>query len=424
MSFKITMLTVGSLGDVQPYVALGAGLKDAGYNVRLATHEKFQDLIRSNGLSFFPVAGDPKATLEAEVGQRWLGSGKNPLTFMKTMMDAAHPVMWQLMTDYWNACQDTDLVLFHTLAALSAVSICEKLNIPGCPAYLHHVHPTRSYPSAATAPLPILGGVYNKLTYSLTGAIFWRLMRPVANRWREEVLNLPPWPKKSPFNEWLKEKKTSLYGFSPHVIPKAPEWGDEVHITGYWFLERPTDWHPPDDLLDFLESGSPPVFIGFGSMVDHNPEEVTEMVLKALSLSGQRGVLLSGWGGLGYADLPGTIFKIDSVPFDWLFPKMSVVVHHGGAGTTAAGLRAGVPSVIVPFFADQPFWAWRVQELGVGPKAVSRKKLSAERLAAAIKEAFGNKEMRRRAATLGQAIRSENGVEQAFRIIKDHFSKG
>jgi UDP:flavonoid glycosyltransferase YjiC (YdhE family) len=247
-------------------------------------------------------------------------------------------------------------------------------------------------------------------------------MQPIVNRWREEVLNLAPLPKKVPIKKWIIEGKTCLYGFSPHVLPRPPEWGDEAHITGYWFLKRPADWQPPADLVDFLESGSPPVFIGFGSMVDRNPEEVTEMVLKALALSRQRGVLHTGWGCLGNGVFSDNVFNIDSIPFDWLFPKMSIVVHHGGAGTTATGLQAGVPSILVPFFADQHFWAWRVRELGVGPRAVSRKKLSAERLATVINATLKDKEMKTRAAALGQAIRSEDGVGQAVRDIHDHFS--
>lgn len=418
---RITILTAGSLGDVQPYVALGVGLRGAGHDVLLATHEKFRDLVQRHGLSFFSAAGNPQAMLENETGQRWLESGKNPLAFMKRMIEVAHPLLWQLTSDYWQACQDADLILCHTLAVLSAACISEKLNIPNCPAYLHHVHRTRFYPSPVTVPLPTLGFIYNKLTYPLAEWIFWRMLHPVVNRWREEMLNLPPLPKKALFKDWVIQNKTCLYGFSPKVIPRAPEWGDEVHITGYWFLEKPADWKPPAGLVDFLESGSPPVFIGFGSMVDRNPEEVTEKVLKALALSRQRGVLHTGWGSLGNGNLPDDVFKIDSVPFDWLFPKMSMVVHHGGAGTTATGLRAGVPSVIVPFFADQHFWAWRVRELGVGPKAISRKKLSAERLATAINEVLGDKKMKTRAAALGRAIRSEDGVGQAVRDIHDHF---
>ncbi|MEW5956997.1 MAG: glycosyltransferase, partial [Chloroflexota bacterium] len=242
------------------------------------------------------------------------------------------------------------------------------------------------------------------------------------NQWQRQVLGLPPYPLRSPFGEWLKQRQLCLYGFSPNVVPKPSEWDDEVHITGYWFLEKPDDWQPSTDLLDFLESGSPPIFVGFGSMTNRNPEAVTDMVVKALTRSGQRGLLLTGWGGLSNADLPDNIFTIEFAPFDWLFPRMAAVIHHGGAGTTAAGLRAGVPTIIVPFFGDQHLWAWRVAQLRAGPRPIPRKQLSAERLAAAIKETNDSKEIRSCVATLGQRIRSEDGVAEAVRVLNHHLA--
>jgi sterol 3beta-glucosyltransferase len=414
---RITILTLGSRGDVEPYVALGVGLKAAGHHIRLATHACFEPMVCDSALDFFLIAGDPRGTLEGEAGQKWLETGKNPFTFMNRMMDAAKPFMWQVLNDYWSASQDTDLILFPVLAALPAMSIAEKLEITALSAYLQHVHPSRSYPIAIAVPLPSLGGMYNRVTYPVGGQLFWQFMRPLINRWRVETLNLPPYPLKGPFREWLKRRAPCFYGFSPSVVPKAQEWGDEVHITGYWFHETPIDWQPPASLVDFLESGPAPVFVGFGSMTGRNPEEVTAMILKALAQIRQRGLLLTGWGGLGDADLPDSVHKIDSAPFDWLFPHVAAVVHHGGAGTTGAGLRAGIPNIVVPFFGDQHFWGWRVQELGAGPKPIPHRKLSAEQLASAIQESIVNKEMQSRAAKLGQQIRSEDGVANAVEAI-------
>jgi sterol 3beta-glucosyltransferase len=210
-----------------------------------------------------------------------------------------------------------------------------------------------------------------------------------------------------------------LYGFSPAVIPPPPDWGSEIHVTGYWFLDPPDDWTPPPGLEEFLQAGPPPVYIGFGSMSSRNPGEAARQVLEALARTRQRAVIFSGWGGLQPADLPSSAIAIDPVPFSWLFPRCAAVVHHGGAGTTAAGLRAGVPSVVIPFFADQPFWGRRVAELGVGPAPIPRKKLTAERLARAIETAMGDRDMRRRAADLGAKIRTEDGIGRAVAVVAE-----
>ncbi len=219
-----------------------------------------------------------------------------------------------------------------------------------------------------------------------------------------------------------KQQKPAIYGISPNVLPKPPDWGDNIEITGYWFLDTPADWQPPKDLVDFLLAGPPPVYVGFGSMSIRNPEETTEIVIQALSRTKQRGLLATGWGGLKLADLPDNVFKIDSVPHDWLFSQMAAVIHHGGAGTTAAGLRAGIPTITVPFFVDQPFWGKRVAELGVGPQPIPRKQLSVERLAAAITTVVSDKELQRRVAVLGERIRTEDGVAKAVEVIQHHLS--
>jgi UDP:flavonoid glycosyltransferase YjiC (YdhE family) len=209
-----------------------------------------------------------------------------------------------------------------------------------------------------------------------------------------------------------------LYGFSPSVIPAPGDWKADIHVTGYWTLESSEEWAPPRELTNFLDEGLPPVYIGFGSMSNRQPEETANLVTKALEICGKRAILLSGWGGLQKADLPDTILMLDSVPHTWLFPRLSCVVHHGGAGTTGAGLRAGVPSIIVPFFGDQPFWGKRVAELGVGPAPIPRKQLTATRLAAAIQEAVSDTPIRQQAADLGRKIQAEDGISNAVEIIQ------
>jgi UDP:flavonoid glycosyltransferase YjiC (YdhE family) len=211
-----------------------------------------------------------------------------------------------------------------------------------------------------------------------------------------------------------------LSGYSPQVLPKPPDWDDNHYVTGYWFLDAQPDWQPPAELLHFLESGPPPVYVGFGSMSDKAPERQTRLVLRALEITGQRGVLLTGWGAVSSLPTSASVFYVDDVPHSWLFARMAAVVHHGGAGTTAAGLRAGVPSLITPFLLDQYAWADRVVKLGVGPHMPDNQRLTAEKLAHAISTAVTDSALRARAAALGERIRAENGVACAVELIERH----
>ncbi len=211
---------------------------------------------------------------------------------------------------------------------------------------------------------------------------------------------------------------TIIYGYSAAILPKPPDWTGNQQISGYWFLDTARDYLPEPDLLDFLAAGPPPIYIGLGSMVDHERSEFTRILIDALKETGQRGILSGGWSELGSENLPDFIFPVGEVPHDWLFPQMAAVVHHGGAGTTAAGLRAGVPNVIVPSFADQFFWGWLVQESGAGPKPIPRKKLTAANLSEAIQQAVLDENVKNNSRKISQHIRDENGIEAAVRMIE------
>ena len=210
-----------------------------------------------------------------------------------------------------------------------------------------------------------------------------------------------------------------LYGFSPAVLPRPADWGDHVQVTGYWFLDGERDnWRPDTELQRFLDGGAAPVYVGFGSMSSDGEENLTGIVFSALRRCGLRGVLATGWGGLTPAQLPPDMLMLDWVPHDWLFPRTAAVIHHGGAGTTATGLRHGVPQVVVPFFGDQHFWGNRVHELGVGPRPVPRRHITADRLAAAVRIAASEPAVRARAAEVGTLIRTEDGVSTAVRELR------
>jgi UDP:flavonoid glycosyltransferase YjiC (YdhE family) len=325
-----------------------------------------------------------------------------------------------MMERTWSACQDAETIVYSTMG-IGGYHAAEKLGVPCFLATpLPGLAPTSAFanPSGIFPALP-LGGRYNRLTYYLNGQLLQAFTGKYINRWRQERLHLPAIPfGKYPYHQLHGKPLPVLGSYSPLVFPGAADWGRHIHITGYWTLQPGAGWKPPAALIDFLEAGPAPVYVGFGSMVNRTPRETTRLVCDALARAGQRGVLATGWGGLDGTDLPDSMFAQESVPHAWLFPRMAAVVHHGGSGTTGAGLRAGVPSVLVPHMGDQPFWAGRVAELGVGPWAVPRRELTADRLADAIECAITDQGLQTRAAALGERLRAEDGVGRTIRIIE------
>jgi len=414
---RIAIVAPGSRGDVEPYLALGRGLREAGHVVRLVTHQDFEGLVASQGVEFWPLkvgvrdiaqSGDMRALLE----------GGNFIAILSQMAKEAETGALAAARVGLAACRGTDLIIAGIGGVFIGLALAEKLGLPLLQAYYTPFTPTAAYPSFLVPSLPRGFGVLNRLSYQVARQMIWQGFRSADRLARREVLDLPAAPFWGPFNANCLQGVPILYSFSPSVIPKPEDWDDNTHVTGYWFLDPDDGWTPPGALTEFLQDGVPPVYVGFGSMSSRRPEQTAELILQALAQAQQRAIILSGWGGLHREDLPTTVMMVDSVPFSWLFPRVAAVVHHGGAGTTAAGLRAGVPSVVVPFFGDQPFWGQRVADLGVGPKPIPRQKLTARRLAQAIDEAVTDKEMCQRAAALGTKIQAENGVARAVEIIQ------
>ncbi len=417
---QITLLTIGSRGDVQPFVALGKRLRLAGYDVKVATHQLFEPFITSNGLRFAPIAGDPRDFSRMLTSEK---AGADMLTFARQLSRWASSFMDDALHDCEVALDDADMLICGFLG-IAALCVAERNRIPAvfAPSFpLYQI--TSAYPPV-TSPLPDTGiGWINRLLHRFEYAGGYT-MRPTLNRWRTESLGLPSysWSQPFPFGTINGQPLTKLFAYSTHLLPRPDDYPPHTHVTGYWFLDHDENWNPPTGLRDFLDAGEPPIYAGFGSLIDNNPEQLVETILKATRATGNRLILLGGWAD--YQVKPADdVFVVSEVPHDWLFPRVKAVIHHGGAGTTAAGLRAGVPSVITPFFGDQHFWGQLLHKQDLSPKAIPVRRLTADNLAAAITEATSNPAMRERAAELGAKIALEDGVTTAMELVELYLSK-
>ncbi|MFZ1757455.1 MAG: glycosyltransferase, partial [Caldilineaceae bacterium] len=401
---RLTIIASGSRGDVQPYVALGKGLQQAGHGVRLLTHENYATLVAAHELEFWPMRGDVQAVAQSAEMQALLEKG-NFLAITAHTAKLAKEAALHWAEDGLASCQGTDLILAGIGGMNTGIALAEKLGIPFVQAPVVPFTPTAAFPGALfPQAVGRLGGTVNRFSHHLVRQVMWQGFRGADSAARQQVLGLPPAPFFGPYRSPSLVGQPVLCGVSPSVIPQPADWGENVHMTGYWFLDAEDDWTPPPALADFLAAGPPPVAIGFGSMSNRNPAEMTRLLVAALAQAGQRAVLLSGWQGMATTDLPDSILMIESAPHAWLFPRTAATVHHGGAGTTAAALRAGKPSLVIPFFGDQPFWGQRIADLGVGPAPIPRKRLAVDNLAQAIQQMATDGAMRRKADVLGAKI--------------------
>ncbi|MBW4439065.1 MAG: glycosyltransferase [Pleurocapsa minor GSE-CHR-MK-17-07R] len=411
---RITIVASGTRGDVQPYVALGKGLQDAGFDVHLLSSSSFSALAEGTGITFHSIGPNVEEMVQSDEWRKVLESG-NFLKILARMQTESKRNAEEMARLTPPLLEGADLILtgMGGIGGISAVA--DTMQIPMLLAYLFPFTPTREFPSPLVPTLPF-GAALNRLSFHVTRQMFWQTSKVVDTTMRQR-LGLKKGSFWGPFRQMAQRNVPVMHGYSQQVLPRPSDWPHDYSVTGYWFLDAPQDWHAPADLLAFLEAGPLPVYIGFGSMGSRKPEEAGRIALEALALSGQRGLLATGWGGLKLSDLPPTVHMISSIPHQWLFERMGAVVHHGGAGTTAAGLRAGVPSIIVPFMGDQPFWGRRVMDMGVGPAPILRRQLSAQRLAQAITTAMTDQAMRARAADLGGRIRAEDGIANAVEFV-------
>lgn len=414
---RITYVTWGTSGDIRPAVALGLGLQQAGHIVQIVTWPDYQELITNLGLGFIPL--DPtKWYVEELDGVDF--SGQNPFRTARYYHCLLKPFQESFLAELWAVCKNAEVIIFAG-AAFACAYIAEKLNIPCFVAPMQPFHQTFAFPHSYV-PAHYLGGIYNWLSYLFFDQLFWLSIKEPINQWRKEILNLPPLSYWQGIARWINEKQLPcLYSFSPALLPKPADWSHWVHMTGYWFLQSHQDWQPSKELVEFIASGSPPVYLGFGNKGDWDSDiSMRNLLLDALKISGQRGILLVDKDMLNEINLPDEVFAIEWASFDWLFPKMGAVVHHGGCGTVHAAVYAGVPNIIIPYQDDNYFWGDRISKSGLGPKPIKKNQFSAESLANAIKVATTDKTIQSRVAAMSQKIQAENGVQEAVKIFQQY----
>ncbi|KAL9233480.1 hypothetical protein vseg_008476 [Gypsophila vaccaria] len=420
-SMQIVMLIVGTRGDVQPFIAIGKRLQEHGHRVRLATHQNFKEFVLTSGLEFFPLGGDPKVLAGYMVKNKgFLPSDPSEIPIQRHQI---RDIIFSLLA----ACTDPDpetQVPFNAEAiianppAYGHTHVAEALKIP------IHIFFTMPWTPTSEFPHPlsrVRQHVAYKLSYQVVDVMIWLGIRDMINEFRKKKLKLRPVTYLSPHHSL----PDTPYGYiwSPHLVPKPKDWGPKIDVVGFCYLDLATNYKPPQDLVDWLEKGQQPIYIGFGSLPVQEPEKMTKTIVQALELTKQRGIINKGWGGLGNLEEPKEfVYLLDNVPHDWLFLQCAAVVHHGGAGTTAAGLKAACPTTIVPFFGDQPFWGERVHAKGVGPSPIPIEDFCLEKLVSAI-HFMQDPKVKQRAVELAKELEDEDGVTGTVNAFYKQFPR-
>ena len=407
---RIIFLALGSTGDILPYATLARALQDAGYRPSFVTTEDYRPLLDKLGLPGRFVPGDAQATIAQA------GADIRRLMLAFAELSRALPEILE-PTAPW--LRDSVAIVNQLPIGLYGFDLAERLAIPHIRVAVIPLTPTADFPMMGWPTTPAILPGYNKLGYRLYERMAWLTMRQSINHWRAEKLRLP----KISGSKYLARlhRQPQFYGYSPQVVPRPADWPKDAHVTGYWF-PRDKGWRPPESLSRFLKAGPEPLLIGFGSMPVKDPRATTRMILEAVNSSELRLIFQAGWAGLAADVLPGNVYRLDYAPYSWLFPRLAAVIHHGGSGTTAAGLRAGIPGLLTPFTFDQGFWGRRLADLGVGLPPIPFRRLSAANLEEAMTRLTAGGELKANAVALGQKIRGEDGLTTAAGLLQSYLA--
>jgi UDP:flavonoid glycosyltransferase YjiC (YdhE family) len=403
---RVLIATSGSTGDVAPFTGVGTRLRDAGHQVTLAAHESFADMVAGAGLDLLPMPGDVRAVQASALGRELYRRGTG-VSGLVSLARLARRYVWELAEGMLAVAEHgPDVLLLSTTTAALGYQVAQALRVPSMGLFLQPVDSTGEFPPVM-AGTRRLGRVGNRAAAGLARVLARRVYEG-PSRFLRERLGLPPMSLAELDRRQVAEHWPILHGFSPTVVPRPADWRPGLDVVGYWWPARPADWQPSAELVEFLAAGPPPVYLGFGSMAGGEAGRLSGLAVGALRRAGVRAVVQAGWAGL--AATGEDVITIGPAPHDWLFPRMAAVVHHAGASTAAAGLRAGVPSVAVPMIADQGFWSARLTGLGVGPPAIPITRLTEHRLAAAVAAAVRTPQYRHRAGQIAARLAVEDGA--------------
>lgn len=405
---RVVIIAVGSRGDVAPLTGVGVALQRAGHTVSVAAYTPFGDMITGCGLGF--------RNLPAEVELAADGAEVKP---MKGLAAFASPAgMRKLGHDILAAVADehADIALLSPFAEMAGHPWTEANAIPSLGVRLQPLSATAAYPPTVLGAWSA-GPAANRAIAQAGSWLVDRIYGHVVADLRRE-LRLPRASARDLRRRRTTAKWPILHGYSQLVAPRPTDWRSGLDVTGYWWSPKSGDWTPPADLTSFLSDGPAPVFVGLGSMMvtPARAEKLSDIIRQAARRAGVRVLVQAGWAGLNTVD--DAVMTIGDTPHDWLFPRVSAVAHHCGAGTTAAGLRAGIPAIALPAYGDGPFWASRLTALGVAAATISQRRLDADRLASAMRTAVGDAQLRERARRLGAAITAEEGAAQVVAAVE------
>jgi UDP:flavonoid glycosyltransferase YjiC (YdhE family) len=426
---SIVVMVVGSRGDVQPFIPIGRRLAER-HRVRIATHPEFRPMVERAGLEFYPLGGDPHEMMQYIVKT----GGRIVPTHLDQIWEDVpkkRAMIAEILASTWRACTEADPerpgarpfradAIVANPPSYGHIHCAEALHIP-----LHMVF-TMPWSSTVTVPHPFANidpgthrPVENFFSYGIVDLLVWAGIGDLVDAFRTETLKLPPISLADGAALLEDHEVPFTYLWPASLVPKPTDWGPHIDLANFIPYEQAHTYEPPQALLDFLAAGEAPIYVGFGSVVAEDPAALTRTIFTALNKAGARGIVSEGWAHLGGGAPPPNVYVIGDCPHDWLFARCRAVCHHGGAGTTSAGLRAGLPTVVVPFFGDQFFWGRVVADAGAGPEPIPIRRLDSEALMAAF-DACRRPQIRERANELGARLRATDGVELAVRSIERH----